>query len=88
MSDEIRLYLSEIGRRGGRKSRRDLDPEMARTMVKIREARRAYQAFHTLCFWSYNPELQIGIGDISWVANQLRKYGNRKAWEVAARLCR
>ncbi|GEM_PF-962812 len=36
-----RQYLAEIGRRGGTKSRRILDPATARRMVAIREARRA-----------------------------------------------
>ena len=40
MSD-VRRYLAELGRRGGMKSRRSLDPETARRMVEIREARRA-----------------------------------------------
>jgi len=37
----VKRYLAEIGRRGGIKSRRVLDPETARRMVAIREARRA-----------------------------------------------
>lgn len=36
----FRRYLAEIGRRGGMKSRRVLDPDTARRMVAIREARR------------------------------------------------
>jgi hypothetical protein len=88
MRNEIQKYLSEIGRRGGRKSKRVLDPAVARRMVGVREARRAYKTFYAMCFWSYDPDLQVGMSDVSWVAEQLRKYGNRKAWEVAARLCR
>lgn len=65
-----------------------LDPVVARNMVKIREAKRAYKNFHTMCFWSYSPDLQVGLSDVSWVVDQLRKNGNRKAWEVASRLCR
>lgn len=38
---ELRRYLAEIGRKGGTKSRRALDPGTARRMVAIREARRA-----------------------------------------------
>ena len=37
----LRKHLTEIGRRGGIKSRRVLKPETARRMVAIREARRA-----------------------------------------------
>ncbi|MGH7677692.1 MAG: hypothetical protein ACRENU_04440 [Gemmatimonadaceae bacterium] len=40
MSD-VRRYLAKIGRRGGMRSRRVLDPQTARQMVDIRENRRA-----------------------------------------------
>lgn len=86
MADPIREYLAEIGRRGGRKSRRQLDPETARAMVRVREARRAYRRFHTLCFWSYRPDLRIGLDDVEWVAETLMKHGNREAWEIGASL--
>ena len=36
----VRAYLAKIGRRGGIKSRRTLEPDVARRMVEIREARR------------------------------------------------
>jgi hypothetical protein len=36
----VRKYLAQIGRRGGIKSRRVLEPEVARRMVEIRESRR------------------------------------------------
>ena len=85
--DHIREYLAEIGRRGGTRSRRTLDPETAREMVRVREARRAYRKYHTLCFWSYRADLVITRDDIDWVAEQLRKHGNRDAWLAAARLC-
>jgi hypothetical protein len=88
MNRRVRAYLAEIGRRGGRKSRRTLDPEAARAMVKVREARRAYRQFHSRCFWSYDPEYLVGRGDVAWVAEQLRRHGGREAWEVAGRLCR
>jgi len=84
----IRRYLAEIGARGGRKSRRALDADTARAMVRVREARRAFRRFRSTCFWSYRPDLVIGADDVPWVAEQLRKYGNREAWRVAAMLCR
>ena len=88
MQPIVRAYLAEIGRRGGRKSRRALDPETARTMVRVREARRVYRRFHAECFWSFDPAYRIGPSDVVWVAEQLRKHGGRDAWEVAAKLCR
>ncbi|HEX5044746.1 MAG TPA: hypothetical protein VFV75_17740 [Candidatus Polarisedimenticolaceae bacterium] len=88
MKPTVRAYLAEIGRRGGRKSRRSLAGETARAMVRVREARRAYRRFHLACFWSYNPDYRVGPGDVEWVAQQLRRHGGREAWEIASRLCR
>lgn len=84
---DIRRYLAELGARGGRRSRRTLDADTARAMVRVREARRAFQRFRVSCFWSYRPDLVIGADDVPWVAEQLRKHGGRDAWVVAARLC-
>jgi len=36
MKEAIREYLSKIGAKGGRKSRRTLSPEQAREMVRLR----------------------------------------------------
>ena len=83
----VRQYLAEIGARGGRKSRRLLDADTARAMVRVREARRAFRRFRSTCFWSYRPDLVIGANDVAWVAEQLMKHGNREAWRVGARLC-
>lgn len=84
----VHKYLAEIGRRGGIKSRRALDPDTARDMVRVREARRAYRRFYALCFWSYSSDLTLTRGDVPWVAEQLKKHGNREAWTFAAKLCR
>jgi len=84
----IRKYLATIGRRGGLKSRRTLDPATARGMANIREARRAFHRFHSSCFWSYRSDLEITRADVPWVAEQLMKHGNREAWRVGSRLCR
>jgi len=86
MQNEVREWLAEIGRRGGQKSRRQLDPETARAMVRVREARRAYRRFHARCFWSYDPDYVIKKDDIPWVVEQLRKHGGREAWDLSAKL--
>jgi hypothetical protein len=88
METTVKEYLAEIGRRGGRKSRRVLDSETARAMVRVREARRADRRFHANCFWSFDPDYRIESSDIAWVVDQLRKHGGRGAWEAAAKLCR
>lgn len=86
--DAVARYLARIGSRGGRRSRRTLDPDTARAMVRVREARRAFRRFRATCFWSYRPDLVVTANDIPWVVEQLRKHGGRDAWHVAARLCR
>ena len=88
MKSNIKSYLAEIGRRGGRKSRRALDPDTARAMVRVREARRLYLRFYADCFWSFDPNYQVGLSDVTWVAAHLRKHGGRSAWEAAGKLCR
>jgi hypothetical protein len=40
MKTAIQKYLSEIGKRGGTKSRRALTPEQSRAMTAAREAKR------------------------------------------------
>jgi hypothetical protein len=87
MNRTVKKYLAEIGRRGGRKSRRRLAPETARAMVRVREARRAYRRFHTRCFWSFKPDYVIRLSDVPWVAQGLRRHGGRDAWNVASKLC-
>jgi hypothetical protein len=88
MDATVRSYLATIGRKGGKKSRRVLSSEAARTMVRIREARRMYRRFHAECFWSFDPDYRIGSVDIAWVAEQLQRHGGREAWESAGKLCR
>jgi hypothetical protein len=41
MHEEAKKYLSEIGRKGGQKSRRKLTKAQARAMVRARTAKRA-----------------------------------------------
>ncbi len=88
MNSEIQKYLSEIGRKGGRKSRRRLSSRQAKDMVRVREARRIYRRFHAQCFWSFDPRLKVVADEIPWLVEQLKKNGNRNAWEAAERLCR
>ena len=88
MDPTVKQYLAEIGRIGGRKSRRTLTPDAARRMVAVREARRAYRRYYASCFWSHPPDLEIGVEDVAWVARQLMKHGNREAWLIGKSLCR
>jgi len=88
MDARVRSYLSAIGRRGGRESRRALDAETARNMVRVREARRAFREFRAECFWSFDPEYRITLADVPWVAEQLMRHGGARGWAVGARLCR
>ena len=84
----ISKYLSEIGRKGGKKSRRSLSPQAARDMVRVREARKAFRAFHAQCFWYMREDMPITLQDIPEIVRGLRKNGGRQGFLVAARLCR
>ena len=88
MDNAARRYLSEIGRRGGRASKRTLTPEQAREMVRVRLARRAFRDHFTECFWYCDPQLDISKTRVPWVAQQLRKHGDDATWLLADRLCR
>ncbi len=81
-------YLREIGRRGGRASRRRLSTESARDMVRVREAQRAFRELHAQCFWSEDPDYRVALADVPWVADRLMRFGGRKGWERGAKLCR
>jgi hypothetical protein len=87
MNESIRKYMASIGRLGGRVSKRKLSPDEARNMVRVREAGRAYRKYYAQCFWSSAPDYKVGIRDLPWVAEQLKKHGGREAWELGARLC-
>jgi hypothetical protein len=88
MDPQVSKYLRGIGRRGGKKSRRQLSSDDARQMVRLREARRAYRVFHTRCFWSFDPGYVVTAKDIPWVVEHLRAHGARPGWDKAAQLCR
>jgi hypothetical protein len=88
MTPEVRAYLAEIGRRGGRRSRRVLPRETARRMVRLREARRAFKRFYARCFWSSPKSYVVTMEDIPWVARQLMTHGGRDGWRTGASLCR
>lgn len=79
-------YLAEIGARGGRKSRRTLDPDTARAMVRVREARRAFRRYRDECFATVAADREIGQEDVAWVAEHLIRLGSSEARKVGSRL--
>lgn len=87
MNSQLKSYLSEIGRKGGQRSRRALSSADARQMVRVREARRLYRVFYDQCFWNAPRDFRIGNEDIDWVARKLRENGGRAGWEAASKLC-
>lgn len=84
----ISEYLSKIGHKGGKKSRRSLPSNTAKIMVNVRIAKAAYKKYFNQCFWSFDPNYKIGKDDIQWVAEQLIKNGDRRLWELGVKLCR
>ncbi len=87
MNNDIKKYLRDIGRSGGQKSRRSLSKEEAKSMVRVREAKRAYRQFHAQCFWSFDPEYKITKNDLAWVSDRLMTFGGREGWIKGAQIC-
>ena len=85
---EVSAYLSEIGRKGGAKSRRRLSSRDAQSMVRVREARRAFRRFYAQCFWYMRPDMDVTIADIPELVRGLRQNGGRQGFLLAAKLCR
>ena len=86
LTKATRAYFARIGRKGGQVSRRALSRAQARRMVAVRLAREAFRRFRVLCFWSYDADLKITASNAAWVAEQLRRNGNRAAWNAAGRI--
>ena len=86
-SSQIRAYLAEIGRKGGQKSRRELTPQAARNMVRVREARRAFRRFYARCFWYMDEDAVITLDDVPEIVRGLRLNGGREGFALAAKLC-
>lgn len=80
------MTTAEAGRLGGRRSKRHLSAHAARAMVGVREARKLFRTNYIRCFWWARPDLVVGIEDVAWVADGLRKHGGREEWRAAARL--
>lgn len=87
-AESVRQYLAEIGRKGGRRSRRHLSSETARDMVRVREARRAFRKFYAQCFWYMRNDVRITLADVPEIARGLRQNGGREGFLLAAKLCR
>jgi hypothetical protein len=87
-TDPVKAYLRDIGAKGGRKSRRTLDPAQARRMVAVREARKAFREYHPEIFWSAPKDMQVGEAEVPYVIDELRREGNREAFQKAGQLLR
>lgn len=57
------------------------------TAEKVALAQAAYRQYRALCFWYARPDLKLGPLDLEWVAQGLRRYGNRETFLLAAKLC-
>ena len=87
-SSPVSAYLAKIGRKGGAKSRRHLSSEDAKNMVRLRDAKRAFNKFHSQCFWYMRENMVITLADVPEIARGLRQNGGRQGFLLAAKLCR
>lgn len=57
-------------------------------MVRVRETRRAFRAFHAQCFWYMRDDIDIKLADVPEIVRGLRQNGGRQGFLLAAKLCR
>lgn len=57
-------------------------------MVRVREAQRAFRAFHAQCFWYMRKDIEITLADVPEIVRGLRQNGGRKGYLLASKLCR
>ena len=55
---------------------------------RLELARKAYREFFAQCFWSFDPDLDIGETDLPTIIRELRHNGGHKGYRIAAELCR
>jgi hypothetical protein len=84
----LQKYLAEIGRRGGTRSRRTLDPDTARRMVEIREARRAASRAITAPTRTSGPLIDTSAAAQAVQDRLLRRMSFNEKLMHAARLSR
>ena len=82
MERKVKAYLAEIVRRGGRKSRSSSGPRdgagvgtCARGAIGRTGDSRPSASDRSIADYG------IGLSDVAWVAEQLRKHGGRDAWD-------
>lgn len=51
-------------------------------------ARKAFNEFSALCFWSYRTDFEVEESDIPWIVRELRYYGGHRGYRAAAEICR
>ncbi len=55
---------------------------------RVALARKAFQEFHALCFWSDRDDVEITEERIPFVMQRLREHGGHRGYRIAAELCR
>ena len=58
------------------------------TPEKLALAQRAFEQFHSRCFWFMRDDLRVSEADLPEIVRGLRAHGNREAFLIAAELCR
>ncbi len=88
MKRGVSEYLAEIGRRGGKKSRRHLSSERARDMVRMRELRRLFEleklieSYRVQCLWFLRPDyVPRTTNELLDVLDLIERYGDRTGYE-------
>jgi hypothetical protein len=61
-------------------------PEQRERRLEL--ARQAFKEFYAQCFWSSDPDHQVGEADLTWIIRNLRENGGHRGYRIVAELCR
>jgi len=58
------------------------------TGSRLALARTALETYRTSCFWSLSPDFAVTHETLPIIISGLRQHGDRRAFQIAAQLCR
>ena len=55
---------------------------------RLRLAQQAFEQYYAMCFWFMDRSLRVTEDLLPRIAEGLRRHGDRRAFQLAAELCR
>jgi len=65
-----------------------MEPATPPNLSRLELASQALAAYRTRCFWSLAPDFKVTEDTLPIIISGLRRHGDRRAFQLASRLCR